>query len=100
MVDTGASILAMNKSWLEDNDVKYQTIKSRVRMLVADGKKIKAKLVKIPYFKLGPFELKNVKAIICKHCQPLIGQNILKHFDMSTQRVNGVEFLHLKKRGE
>lgn len=100
IVDTGASILTMDKKWLDDNDVKYRVIKSRVRMMVADGKIIRAKKVKIPYLKLGAFELHDVKAVICKYCQPLIGQNILKRFDLNTQRVNGVEFLYLKERSK
>lgn len=98
LVDTGASLLTINKSLLKKNKVNYKILKRSVRMMTADGEKVRAKLVRIPYFKLGPFELNNVKAISCKECQALIGQNILNNYDISTQRVNGVEFLTLKSR--
>lgn len=98
MIDTGASLLVLNRALLKKNDVKYKTLKKRARAKTADGKRIKVKLVRIPYFKLGPFELKNVKAIVCKTCEPLIGQNILGKFNMSTTRSKGVEFLSLEKR--
>lgn len=99
MVDTGASLLTMDEGWLTSNEVNHKVIKKRVRAVVANGDRISAKLVKIPYFKLGPFELNDVNAVVCDGCQPLIGQNVLEHFDMSTVKVNGVEFLYLERRG-
>lgn len=99
MIDTGATLLVLNKELLDENAVKYKTLKSKIKVSVANGKKVTAKLIQLPYLKLGPYELSNVKAVTCKNCEPLIGQNILKHFDLSTKRVNGVEFMYFKKRG-
>lgn len=98
MVDTGATMLTLDQTWLDEQKTDYKVVKSRIRAQVADGRTIKAKLIKLPSFQLGPFELHNVKAFLCKNCASLIGQNILENFDLQTKRINGVEFLHLKER--
>lgn len=99
IIDTGASLLVTNKKWLTSNNIQYKVIKNS-KAKIANGKIIKVKLIKIPYFQFGPFELHNVKAAICKDCEPLIGQNILNRFDMTTKRINGVDFLYLEQRGK
>lgn len=99
MIDTGASMLTISQTWLDDEEIAYKTLSNKAQATVANGAKIRVKLVKLPYFKLGPFTLNDVKALVCERCQPLIGQNVLEHFDMTTQRINGVEFLSLNKRG-
>ena len=99
IIDTGASSLVTNKKWLRQNNVRYKVLK-KMRAKIANGKVIKVTQIKIPYFQFGPFELKNIKAVICKGCEPLIGQNILNRFDMTTKRINGVDFMYLKERGK
>lgn len=49
--------------------------------------------------KVGPFELKNVPAVVCADCVSLLGQASLTKFDMQSVRAQGVDFLLLAQRG-
>jgi predicted aspartyl protease len=68
-------------------------------MKTADGRLVNARLVNIDSIKLGGFVLKNVSAIVCRACIPLLGQATLSQFDIKSARVQGVEFVTLLPRG-
>ncbi|CAN7324783.1 GYF domain-containing protein [Variovorax paradoxus] len=99
MVDTGASLTSLSEAVLRDSKAVYRVVDPKVQMTVADGRKVAAKGVVIESMKVGPFELKNVPAVVCTDCVSLLGQASLTKFDMQSVRAQGVEFLLLAQRG-
>ena len=65
MVDTGASVTSLSEATLRDSKATYRVVDPHVRMTVADGRKVPAKEVMVESMKVGPFELKNVPAVVC-----------------------------------
>ncbi|CAN7611724.1 GYF domain-containing protein [Variovorax paradoxus] len=99
MVDTGASLTSLSEAMLRDSKAAYRVVDPKVLMTVADGRKVAAKGVVVESMKVGPFELKNVPAVVCADCVSLLGQASLTKFDMQSVRAQGVDFLLLAQRG-
>lgn len=99
MVDTGASLTSLSEAMLRDSKAAYRVVDPKVQMTVADGRKVAAKGVVVESMKVGPFELKNVPALVCTDCVSLLGQASLTKFDMQSVRAQGVDFLLLAQRG-
>ncbi|MGH8396622.1 MAG: retroviral-like aspartic protease family protein [Gammaproteobacteria bacterium] len=98
MVDTGATVSAVNDKFLQKSKAKYEVIHSPVYAQTADGRRILARLINIDSMKVGAFNLKNVMALDCSDCQLLLGQKTLSKFDISSSKIEGVEFLTLRLR--
>jgi clan AA aspartic protease (TIGR02281 family) len=98
MVDTGASLTSLGEGLLRDSGAAYRVVDPKIQMTVADGRKLAAKAVIVESMKVGPFELKNVPAVVCNDCVSLLGQASLTKFDMQSVRAQGVDFLLLVQR--
>ena len=98
MVDTGASRTTFSEELLVSSKAVFKVSRNDVTMKTADGRLVKARLVNIDSMKLGAFALKNVSAVVCRGCEPLLGQATLSQFDIQSTRTQGVEFLTLVPR--
>ena len=98
MVDTGASVSAVSDAFLKKSKARYQVLHNSVTATTADGRHIRAHLINIDSMRLGAFSLKDVPALECAGCQLLLGEKTLSHFDLSSSKVEGVEFLTLRPR--
>jgi predicted aspartyl protease len=98
MVDTGAVLTTVADDYLKQSKAKYEVVRPSVEATTADGRKVSARLLNIDSMKLGAFDLKDVSALACPTCQPLLGEGTLSRFDLSSSKVQGVEFLTLKPR--
>lgn len=78
--------------------MKYRVNDPAVRMRTADGRIVPARAVTIDAMAVGRFGLRNVLAVVCDKCQPLLGQSTLSFFDIQSSRVQEVEFLTLAQR--
>lgn len=99
VVDTGASRTTISRAMLAASKAEYRVTEPQMTMLVADGRRLQAQGVMLAKMRVGPFELKNVPAVICDGCASLLGQATLSQFDMQSSRVQGVEFMTLARRG-
>ncbi|ROZ72488.1 retropepsin-like aspartic protease [Ramlibacter sp. WS9] len=99
MVDTGATLTALSQEMLRASNVEYRLLDSDARMITADGRRVPAQVVMLDAIRVGPHELRNVKALVCKECAPLLGASALSRFDMQSSKVRGLEFLSLAPRG-
>lgn len=95
VVDTGASMVTLNDTFLVTSKAKYTISKVHDPIVVADGRSVDAKLVAIDHMRIGNFELDNVPAIVCASCRLLLGNNVLSHFDLAASKVQGVAALTL-----
>ena len=98
LVDTGATEMAISQRLLADSGARWRTTQAQVTMLTADGRKVSAQAITIAVIHVGPFELRDVQAVVCADCQPLLGQSALARFDLQSTRTQGVEFLTLTPR--
>ena len=98
MVDTGASRTTLSRAMLEASQAPYRVMDANVQMTTADGRKVRAEAIVVDALQLGPFELRQVNAIVCDGCVSLLGQSTLMHFDLQSSRVQGVEFISLSPR--
>lgn len=99
MVDTGATLTSVSEAVLRDSKASYRVLDPKTQMRTADGRKVLAKTVMVDVLRVGPFEVKNVPAVVCPDCVPLLGQATLSKFDMQSVRAQGVDFLLLAPRG-
>jgi len=98
MVDTGATISVVSDAFLKKSKARYEVLRTSVEATTADGRHIRAHLINIDSMRLGAFYLKNVSALECPSCQLLLGEKTLSRFDLSSSKVEGVEFLTLRPR--
>lgn len=98
MVDTGATLTSLSYSMLEQSKVAYRLLDDDARMLTADGRRVPAQVILLETIRVGPHVLRNVKAVVCKDCVPLLGASALSHFDMQSSKTRGLEFLSLVPR--
>lgn len=98
VVDTGASTLTVNDALLDKSKAVYKVVNPSLPIRLADGRRIMARSVRISALKVGPFELKDVQAVSCRDCLPLLGQSVLSKFDLKTAKVQGVEFVAFSPR--
>jgi clan AA aspartic protease (TIGR02281 family) len=98
VVDTGASFTTVSEQFLQDSKAHYQLAVASLHMRIADGRSVQARGINIDSMKVGPFELHDVQVVVCQGCQLLLGQAALSQFDLSSSKVQGVEFLTLKPR--
>ncbi|HEX4299357.1 MAG TPA: retroviral-like aspartic protease family protein [Gammaproteobacteria bacterium] len=98
VVDTGATFTTVSERFLQDSKAHYNVAVKSLAMRIADGRSVLGRGVTIDSMKVGPFELHDVQVMVCPGCQLLLGQAALSRFDLSSNQVQGVEFLTLKPR--
>lgn len=98
VVDTGATVTTLGTQLLEDSRVAYRTVEPRVALRTADGRPVVARGIVLASVQLGPFELKDVAAVVCDGCESLLGQSTLVRFDLEAARQQGMDFLTLRQR--
>lgn len=100
VVDTGATHTTMSRSMLKDSRAEYRVTEPNVIAMTADGRRTQAQGVVVAALRVGPHELRNVRALVCENCVPLLGQSTLAQFDMQSSRVQGVDFMTLSRRAD
>jgi predicted aspartyl protease len=98
VVDTGATFTTVSEQFLQESKAHYILAVKALPMRIADGRSVQGRGVTIDSLKVGPFELRDVQVVACRGCQLLLGQAALSQFDLSSSKVQGVEFLTLKPR--
>lgn len=100
VVDTGATHTTMSRGLLKASNAEFRVTEPNVIAMTADGRRTQAQGVVIAAMRVGPHELRSVRAMVCENCVPLLGQSALARFDMQSSRVQGVDFMTLTRRAE
>ena len=95
IVDTGASFMTINPQIFKQNEGVIRKTGTKVSVVNADNKVSALDIVVIDWIKVGDIELKNVRAILKPKGENLLGQNVLKQFQINTQKENGIAFMEL-----
>lgn len=96
LVDTGATFLTIPKKIYQKKIDTARPTGEKVVTIDANNHKRNNELIILTRVKIGSITLKNVKAILCDECTPLLGQSVLNRLDISTQNKQGRRFLYLK----
>ena len=65
--------------------------------MATNGQYLKGTEVVLSGLTVGPFELKNVKAIACENCAFLLGKDIMKRLNFQAKDSKGVKYITLKQ---
>jgi len=98
MVDTGATLVSVSNKALNDSGVRYRVLDPDARMKTADGRSVPARLLLLERLQVGPYLLRDVKAVSCDNCAALLGVSAISRFDLKSAKEHGTEFLSLVPR--
>jgi clan AA aspartic protease (TIGR02281 family) len=93
VLDTGADLITLHRQIAEQLSLPLTT---RAEVRVTGGKEIKARLAKLDYVKVGPYEAKEIHALIILHQgsaadhDGLLGMNFLRGLEYSIDFENQV----------
>jgi predicted aspartyl protease len=97
LVDTGASLLTLSPEIVQESRARPRfaghivTLKTVSGTIVGEG-------VLLPEIQIGSLWLQDVEGVVCDGCPALLGQSVLRRFDLRTTRRHSVEFLLLTPR--
>ncbi len=84
VLDSGAGIISLPAATAEKLGLSADASSPDVRLVLADGRTVTAKLITIPVVRVGRFEAKDVEAAILPseltNAEPLLGMSFLKNF--------------------
>lgn len=82
--DTGASSISLSHDTARQAGIKVSEKDIDVRVTIANGRTVKAKMLKLESVRVGKFEVKNVECIVMPEdlpdSPPLLGGSFLNHF--------------------
>ncbi len=86
VVDTGATDVVLSRRLLADAKPNDRLLRGHATVTTADNRRVAGDTVLIETLSVGPFRLKNVRAFVCDGCIALLGQTVLKRFDLLSSR--------------
>lgn len=98
MVDTGATVVSVSSKALNESGVQYRVVDGNAQVTVADGRKVPARLLLLERLQVGPYLLRDVKAVSCDTCAALLGASAISKFDLKSSKEHGTEFLSFVPR--
>ena len=95
VIDSGASIMSFPYKLAAEVGVEPKSTDPDVTLILADGDRVQAKLVKIPQVRVGKFVVENVECAVMPqdlvNASPILGMSFLRHFsfkiDSSTHKL-------------
>ncbi len=96
LVDPESEFLTLDKSQLSQFGVDYKDLGEK-EVMATNGRYLKGNQVILSELNVGPFTLKNVKAIACDNCAFLLGKDVMKRLNSKTQDNKGIKYITLKQ---
>ena len=97
MVDPKSEFLTLDINTLNAHNLSYKKL-GKKKVMTTNGRSIEGLKVVLPEITIGPFQLKNVQALACENCAPLLGRRIMKRLNFKYQENNkGVQYITLKQ---
>jgi predicted aspartyl protease len=84
VVDTGATIMTLPTSDIENAYPELIARSQAGRAVLADGRTVQVRKTIIPKMKMANWEFKNTEVIFCDSCQRLAGMNLLRNLKIET----------------
>lgn len=96
MVDPDSEFLSVDLKQLQAYGISYKELGQK-EVTATNGRTIKGLEVLLPELSVGPFILKDVKAMACDNCAFLLGKDVMKRLNFKPQDSQGVRYITLKQ---
>lgn len=96
LVDPDSEFLTLDKAQLSQIGVDYKDLGEK-EVMATNGRYLKGTEVILSELNVGPFNLKNVKAIACDNCAFLLGKDVMKSLNSKAQENKGIKYITLKQ---
>lgn len=96
LVDPESEFLTLDKQQLQSLGVDYKD-RGEKEVMATNGRYLKGTEVIVSEMKVGPFHLKNVKAIACDNCAFLLGKDVMKSLHSQAKENKGIKYITLKQ---
>ncbi|MCJ8278253.1 MAG: hypothetical protein MJK18_15545, partial [Bdellovibrionales bacterium] len=97
MVDPESEYLTLDLTFLQDHAVNFKDLGEK-EVMATNGQYIKGTEVVLPELTVGPFALKNVKAIACNNCAFMLGKKVMKRLNFQAKNTKGVKYITLSSK--
>ena len=96
MVDPSSEFLTLDLKQLQEMSVDFKNLGEK-EVMATNGRYLKGTQVILPELQVGPFKLKDVKAMACDNCAFLLGKDVMKRLNFKTQDNKGIKYITLKQ---
>ncbi len=96
MVDPESEFLTVDLKQIQEMGLKYKDLGAK-EVMATNGRYLKGNEIILPELKVGPFALKDVKAVACDNCAFLLGKDIMKRLNFKAQVNKGIHYITLKQ---
>jgi tetratricopeptide (TPR) repeat protein len=96
LVDPESEFLTLDKSQLSQMGIDYKD-RGEKEVMATNGRYLKGNEIILSELTVGPFQLKNVKAIACDNCAFLLGKDVMKRLNSQAQDNKGIRYITLKQ---
>ena len=95
ILDTGASLVVISKDVADKLGIDIKDVPYSLKVVLADGRRVKAKAITLKSVKVGSAEVKNVDAAVLENAQPtdedgLLGMSFLKNFTVKLDTTHNI----------
>ncbi len=94
LVDPESEFLTVDLNRLQELGAQYES-RGEKEVMATNGKYLKGTEVILTSLTVGPFELKNVKAMACENCAFLLGKDVMKQLNFKAQESKGIKYITL-----
>ena len=96
LVDPESEFLTVDKNQLSAMGADYKDLGEK-EVMATNGKYLKGNQIILSELQVGPFTLKNVKAMACENCAFLLGKDVMKKLNSKAQDNKGIKYITLKQ---
>ena len=96
MVNPESDYLTVDMAKIQELGVPFKDLGEK-DILATNGRSLKGTQVVFPELSVGPFTLKNVKALACDGCAFLLGKKVMKRLNFKQDKKKGVNYITLQQ---
>ncbi len=95
MISEKSAYMTINGEVAKKNRLNIAKRLGTIKLMTQMGREIRARRVLLSQVRMGPWLMRNVQAVICDNCAPVIGRTVLKKFKWSESKIAGTDLLAL-----
>ncbi|MEM7647166.1 MAG: hypothetical protein AAF203_09670 [Pseudomonadota bacterium] len=96
MVDPESEFLTVDLNKIRDYGISYRSLGEK-EVMATNGRYLKGTEIILSQLAVGPFVLKDVKAMACENCAFLLGKKVMKRLNFKSQDSKGIKYITLKQ---
>jgi Tfp pilus assembly protein PilF len=96
LVDPDSDFLSVDMQKLKSHGISYKEVGTK-ELNATNGRAVEGVEVILAELNVGPFSLKDVKAVACDGCAFLLGKDVMKRLNYQSQDSKGIRYITLKQ---